>query len=53
MTARPRLTDELCAELHYRMPVVLKPEAWPAWLGEQPADTPRLRLITLVAYSNV
>jgi putative SOS response-associated peptidase YedK len=33
-------TNELCAELHNRMPVVLKPEAWPAWLGEQPADLP-------------
>jgi putative SOS response-associated peptidase YedK len=29
--------NELCAELHNRMPVVLKPETWPAWLGEQPA----------------
>jgi putative SOS response-associated peptidase YedK len=29
--------NELCAEIHNRMPVVLKPEAWPAWLGEQPA----------------
>ena len=28
--------NELCAELHNRMPVVLKPEIWPAWLGEQP-----------------
>jgi putative SOS response-associated peptidase YedK len=29
--------NELCAELHNRMPVVLKPETWPAWLGEEPA----------------
>jgi putative SOS response-associated peptidase YedK len=29
---------ELCAELHNRMPVVLGREAWPAWLGEEPAD---------------
>jgi len=34
ITTRP---NELCAELHNRMPVVLKPQAWPAWLGEQPA----------------
>jgi putative SOS response-associated peptidase YedK len=27
----------LCAELHNRKPVVLKPGVWPAWLGEQPA----------------
>jgi putative SOS response-associated peptidase YedK len=30
--------NELCAELHNRMPVVLAPEAWPVWLGEEPAD---------------
>ena len=29
---------ELCAELH--MPVVLKPEAWPAWLGEAASRPP-------------
>ena len=27
--------NELCARLHNRMPVVLKPEAWPVWLGEE------------------
>ena len=30
--------NELCAEIHNRMPVILKPEAWPVWLGEEPAD---------------
>jgi putative SOS response-associated peptidase YedK len=30
--------NELCAELHNRMPVVLKPDVWPAWLGDKPAD---------------
>jgi putative SOS response-associated peptidase YedK len=25
--------NELCAELHNRMPVVLKPDVWPVWLG--------------------
>ena len=35
--------NELCAKLHNRMPVVLKPEAWPVWLGEEPADEPRLK----------
>jgi putative SOS response-associated peptidase YedK len=25
------------------MPVVLKPDAWPVWLGEEPADLPQLR----------
>jgi putative SOS response-associated peptidase YedK len=35
--------NELCAELHNRMPVVLNPEVWPTWLGEEPADVPRLK----------
>jgi putative SOS response-associated peptidase YedK len=37
--------NELCAELHNRMPVVLKPQAWPVWLGEQPADVPQLKAL--------
>jgi putative SOS response-associated peptidase YedK len=28
--------NELCAEIHNRMPVVLKPGVWPVWLGEEP-----------------
>ena len=43
MTTRPRLTDELCAELHHRMPVVLDPETRPGWLGEELADAPQLK----------
>jgi putative SOS response-associated peptidase YedK len=35
--------NELCADLHNRMPVVLQPEAWPTWLGEEPADPHRLK----------
>ena len=35
--------SELCAELHNRMPVVLKPDVWPAWLGEEPASVPDLK----------
>jgi putative SOS response-associated peptidase YedK len=35
--------NELCAELHNRMPVVLAPQVWPEWLGEEPADLPRLK----------
>jgi putative SOS response-associated peptidase YedK len=35
--------NEMCAELHERMPVVLGPEMWPEWLGEEPADPPRLK----------
>jgi putative SOS response-associated peptidase YedK len=37
--------NELCAELHNRMPVILKPEGWPAWLGEEPAGAPQLKAI--------
>src|SRR5277367_3117961 len=37
--------NELCAKLHNRMPVVLKPEAWPAWLGEEPADPAQLKAL--------
>lgn len=35
--------NTLCAEIHDRMPVILKPEAWPAWLGEEPADPTALK----------
>ena len=37
--------NELCAELHNRMPVVLKPDVWPVWLGEEPADVPQLKAL--------
>ena len=37
--------NELCAELHNRMPAILAPEAWPSWLGEQPADEPQLKAL--------
>jgi putative SOS response-associated peptidase YedK len=37
--------NTLCAELHNRMPAVLKPEAWPLWLGERPADVPQLKAL--------
>ena len=35
--------NALCGEIHNRMPVILKPETWPVWLGEQPADPPQLK----------
>jgi putative SOS response-associated peptidase YedK len=35
--------NALCAELHNRMPVVLGPETWALWLGEEPADARRLK----------
>jgi putative SOS response-associated peptidase YedK len=37
--------NALVAELHDRMPVILPPEAWPIWLGEEPADTARLKAL--------
>src|SRR5215472_16090617 len=41
--------NELCAELHNRMPVVLAPETWPSWLGEGAADQAQLKSL-LVPY---
>ena len=37
--------NALCAELHDRMPVVLGPETWPAWVGEEPADSHQLKAL--------
>jgi putative SOS response-associated peptidase YedK len=37
--------NELCAELHNRMPVVLIPDVWPFWLGEQPAEVPQFKAL--------
>jgi putative SOS response-associated peptidase YedK len=37
--------NELCAELHNRMPSVLKPAAWPLWLGEEPAEPAELKAL--------
>ena len=43
--------NELCAEIHNRMPVVLKPTAWSAWLGEEPSDPRQLKAL-LAPYSS-
>jgi putative SOS response-associated peptidase YedK len=37
--------NDLCAEIHNRMPVVLNPDAWAVWLGEEPADPPQLKVL--------
>jgi putative SOS response-associated peptidase YedK len=37
--------NELCAELHNRMPVVLGPDAWPTWLGEEPTEPAGLKAL--------
>jgi len=36
------MPNELCAEIHNRMPVILKPEVRPLWLGERSAEVPDL-----------
>ena len=36
-------SNALCGAIHNRMPVILKPETWPAWLGEEPADLEELK----------
>jgi len=41
--------NQLLAELHDRMPVILAPEHWPAWLSEKAADTEELKSL-LVPY---
>ena len=47
ITTRP---NELCAELHNRMPVVLGPETWPAWLGEEPSTSAGSRLCSRLTH---
>src|SRR5215831_1221636 len=42
VTTRP---NELCAELHDRMPVVLAPQVWPEWLGEEAAEPANLKAL--------
>ena len=37
--------NELCAELHNRLPVVLGPETGPAWLDEEPIDARQLKAV--------
>jgi putative SOS response-associated peptidase YedK len=35
--------ERIVRRLHNRMPAVLSPEMWPAWLGEEPATVPDLK----------
>jgi putative SOS response-associated peptidase YedK len=41
--------NEMCAQLHDRMPVILGREVWLEWLGEEPVDPSRLKAL-LVPY---
>jgi putative SOS response-associated peptidase YedK len=34
--------NPMLAPLHERMPVILDPDAWPVWLGEEEGDAERL-----------
>jgi putative SOS response-associated peptidase YedK len=45
--APPSLPPQLsrAAAFHNRMPVVLKPQAWPIWLGEEPANASELKAL--------
>jgi putative SOS response-associated peptidase YedK len=35
--------NELGAPIHDRMPVILPPETWPEWLGEEPTEEKKLK----------
>jgi len=39
--------NKLCAELHGRTTVMLQPQAWAAWLGEEPVGVPQLKVLLL------
>jgi putative SOS response-associated peptidase YedK len=41
--------NALCAEIHDRMLVILPPQVWPVWLGEEPADAERLKALRTVS----
>jgi putative SOS response-associated peptidase YedK len=41
--------NALCADLHNRMPVILPPETWSTWLGEEPTEPDQLKSL-LVPY---
>ena len=41
--------NRLLAPIHDRMPVILAPESWPAWLGESTTDPHELKSL-LVPY---
>jgi putative SOS response-associated peptidase YedK len=37
--------NEVCAPIHDRMPVIVAPENYEKWLGEEPADPVRLLMM--------
>jgi putative SOS response-associated peptidase YedK len=42
--------NDLLAPVHDRMPVILAPKSWPAWLGETQGDPEELKSL-LVPYT--
>jgi putative SOS response-associated peptidase YedK len=42
--------NDLCGELHNRMPVILPAETWSTWIGEEPAEPDQLKSL-LVPYA--
>jgi putative SOS response-associated peptidase YedK len=42
--------NELCAPIHNRMPVILPPAAWPAWLGETEVGVDTLKALITRPY---
>jgi putative SOS response-associated peptidase YedK len=45
------MPNDLCRELHNRMPVILPPETWSMWLGEsEPVEADQLKSL-LVPYT--
>jgi len=44
--------NELCGELHNRMPVILPSDTWSAWLGEESMEPDQLKSL-LVPYAGV
>jgi putative SOS response-associated peptidase YedK len=44
------MPNQLCRELHDRMPVILPPESWSVWLGEEQVEPNGLKSL-LVPYA--
>jgi putative SOS response-associated peptidase YedK len=42
ITTKP---NELCGQVHNRMPVILPPSVWTAWRGEEEADEEPLKML--------
>jgi SOS response associated peptidase (SRAP) len=42
---RKQQTGRAASARHNRMPVVLKPDGWPVWLGEEPANPRQLKAL--------